>query len=123
MTYTFAIQNTGNVTLYNVGVTDAQAPPSLGSSLGPITCTTGTNGSITLWPQATDSCSATYTVTPADMDNGSITDTAHGEGHPAQLQQAGVRHLDGHGVDDRGRPPSPSRRRPTRPPSRRPARR
>ncbi len=82
MTYTFAMQNTGNVTLHNVGVTDAQAPPSLGSSLGPITCTTGSNGSITLAPGATDSCSATYTVTQADMDNGSITDTGTARGTP-----------------------------------------
>ena len=82
VTYTYAIENTGNVTLHNVGVTDAQAPPSLGSSLGPITCATGTNGSITLWPQATDSCSATYTVTQADMDNGSITDVGTARGTP-----------------------------------------
>ena len=82
VTYTFAIANTGNVTLDNVGVTDAQLAPSLGSSLGPITCTTGTNGSITLAAGDTDSCSATYTVTQADMDNGSITDTATVRGTP-----------------------------------------
>ena len=82
MTYTFAIQNTGNVTLDNVGVTDAQSPPSLAAGLGAITCTTGSNGSITLAPGATDSCSATYTVTQADMDNGSITDTATARGTP-----------------------------------------
>ncbi len=82
MTYTFAIANTGDVALHNVGVTDAQLAPSLGSSLGPITCTTGTNGSITLAPHATDSCSATYTVTQADMDNGSITDTGTVRGTP-----------------------------------------
>ena len=39
VTYTFTITNTGNVTLHSVGVTDAQIAPSLGSSLGPITCT------------------------------------------------------------------------------------
>jgi uncharacterized repeat protein (TIGR01451 family) len=82
VTYTFAIANTGNVTLDNVGVTDAQLAPSLGSSLGPITCTTGINGSITLAAGATDSCSATYTVTQADMDNGSITDTGTVRGTP-----------------------------------------
>jgi uncharacterized repeat protein (TIGR01451 family) len=82
VTYTFAIANTGNVALHNVGVTDTQLAPSLGSSLGPITCTTGTNGSITLAPDATDSCSATYTVTQADMDNGSITDTGTVRGTP-----------------------------------------
>ena len=82
VTYTFAIANTGDVVLDNVGVTDAQLAPSLGSSLGPITCTTGTNGSITLAPGATASCSATYTVTQADMDNGSITDTGTVRGTP-----------------------------------------
>ena len=82
VTYTFTITNTGNVTLHDVGVTDAQAAPSLGSSLGPITCTTGTNGSITLAPGGTDTCSATYTVTQADLNNGSVTDTATAKGTP-----------------------------------------
>jgi uncharacterized repeat protein (TIGR01451 family) len=82
VTYTFTITNTGNVTLSDVDVTDAQAPPSLDSSLGPITCTTGTNGSITLAPQATDTCSATYTVTQDDLLNNAITDTATVTGQP-----------------------------------------
>ena len=82
VTYTFTITNTGNVTLHNVDVTDAQAAPSLDSSLGPITCTTGTNGSITLAPQATDTCSAPYTVTQADLTNNSIDDTATVTGQP-----------------------------------------
>ena len=82
VTYTFTITNTGNVTLSDVDVTDAQAAPSLDSSLGPITCTTGTNGSITLAPGATDTCSATYTVTQADLTNNSITDTGTVTGQP-----------------------------------------
>jgi len=82
VTYTFKIANTGNVTLSDVDVTDAQASPSLDSSLGPITCATGTNGSITLAPAATDTCSATYTVTQADLTNNSITDTATVTGQP-----------------------------------------
>ena len=56
--------------------------PSLDSSLGPITCTTGTNGSITLAPGATDTCSATYTVTQADLTNNSVTDTGTVTGQP-----------------------------------------
>jgi uncharacterized repeat protein (TIGR01451 family) len=80
--YTFTVTNTGNVTLTNVDVTDAQAAPSLDSSLGPITCTTGTNGAITLAPGATDTCSATYTATQADLNNGSVTDTATATGRP-----------------------------------------
>ena len=82
VTYTFTITNTGNVTLSDVDVTDAQAAPSLDSSLGPITCTTGTNGSITLAPGATDTCSATYTVTQADLTNNAITDTGTVTGQP-----------------------------------------
>ena len=82
VTYSFFVTNTGNVPLTNVDVTDAQASPSLDSSLGPITCTTGTNGSITLAPEATDTCSATYTVTQADLANGSIADTATVTGNP-----------------------------------------
>ena len=82
VTYTFTITNTGNVTLSDVDVTDAQASPSLDSSLGPITCTTGTNGSITLAPGATDTCSATYTVTQADLTNNAITDTGTVTGQP-----------------------------------------
>ena len=82
VTYTFTIENTGNVTLSSVGVGDAQAPPSLDSSLGPITCVTGTDGNITLAPGATDVCSATYTVTQADLTNNSVTDTATVTGQP-----------------------------------------
>ncbi len=82
VTYSFAVSNTGNVTLNNVDVTDAQAAPSLDAGLGPISCTTGTNGSITLAPGASDTCSATYTVTQADLTKGSITDTATATGDP-----------------------------------------
>ena len=80
--YTFFVTNTGNVPLTDVDVTDAQAAPSLDSSLGPITCTTGVDGSITLAPEATDTCSASYTVTQADLTNGSIADTATVTGNP-----------------------------------------
>ena len=82
VTYSFTIANTGNVTLSDVDVTDAQASPSLGSNLGPITCVTGTNGSITLPPATTDTCSAPYTVTQSDLSNKSITDTATVTGQP-----------------------------------------
>jgi len=63
-------------------VSDAQSSPSLGSSVGPITCATGINGDIILAPGATDTCSATYTVTQADLANNSIKDTATATGTP-----------------------------------------
>ena len=81
VTYTFTITNTGNVTLHSVGVTDAQMAPSLDSSLGPIVCTPP-NGSITLAPGETDTCTATYTVTQADLTNGHVDDTATASGIP-----------------------------------------
>ena len=80
--YTFAVRNTGNVTLTGVGVSDAQSAPSLGKNLGPITCTPGTNNSISLAPAATASCWASYTVSQVDVDNGSITDTGRVTGMP-----------------------------------------
>ena len=80
VTYTFAVENTGNETLDNVDVTDAQAAPSLDSSLSAITCVDSsdspvTNGSFSLAPGATATCTATYTVTQADLTNGSVSDT------------------------------------------------
>ena len=80
VTYNFAVENTGNETLDNVDVTDAQAAPSLDSSLSAITCVDSsdspvTNGSFSLAPGATATCTATYTVTQADLTNGSVSDT------------------------------------------------
>ncbi len=80
VTYTFAVENTGNETLDNVDVTDAQAAPSLDSSLSALTCVDSsdspvTNGSFSLDPGDTATCTATYTVTQADLSNGSVSDT------------------------------------------------
>jgi uncharacterized repeat protein (TIGR01451 family)/fimbrial isopeptide formation D2 family protein len=80
VTYTFAVQNTGNVTLTDVDVTDAQADPSLDSSLSAISCVDSsdaavTNGSFSLVPGDTATCTATYTVTQADLTSGSVSDT------------------------------------------------
>ncbi len=87
VTYTFVLTNTGNVTLSGVDVTDAQTAPSLDLGLSDITCATGTNGSITLAPGASDTCQATYTVTPADLANGSVADTATVRGDPPGEQE------------------------------------
>ena len=82
VTYSFVVGNTGNVTLDNVDVTDSLLPAT-GSSPGPITCATRSNGSITLTPQETATCTATYTVTQADLDHGRVADTATAVGSTA----------------------------------------
>ena len=65
ITYTFTIQNTGNVTLAGpFSVSD--------SKLGAI----GPCGSGPLAPAATTSCTKDYTIVQADLDAGSITNTA-----------------------------------------------
>ena len=66
--YAFTGTNAGAPTLHNVHVTD------LMTGLSAITCSPGAPA--TLAPGATISCTATYTVTQADVDAGSITNTA-----------------------------------------------
>ena len=63
-------------------MTDAQTAPSLDADLGAITCGTDTNGSFTLAPGATASCTATYTVSQADRDAGTISDLGTVTGTP-----------------------------------------
>ncbi len=84
--YSFAVENTGNVTLTSVGVTDEPTSPagaviatcqSLGSPTG--TCSGATT---TLLPRQTAVFSGTYTVTQADIDQGSIVDHAIATGTP-----------------------------------------
>lgn len=69
--YDFMVTNTGNVTLRNVEVKETEAPPASASSLSAVSCPR-----TTLAPGATVTCTATYTVTQADLDHGSIRDTA-----------------------------------------------
>jgi uncharacterized repeat protein (TIGR01451 family)/LPXTG-motif cell wall-anchored protein len=71
ITYSFAVTNSGNVTLHSVGVTD----PLVG--LSPISCPVST-----LAPNASTTCTATYVVTQADVDAGSIANTATATGTP-----------------------------------------
>ncbi|GAA2190957.1 hypothetical protein GCM10009848_41760 [Micromonospora lupini] len=75
--YRYLVANTGGLTLTNVGVTDVQTPPSSNANLGPITCV-----ATTLAPGATTTCTATYTVTQADLDNDRVADTATARGTP-----------------------------------------
>ncbi|NKI35099.1 DUF11 domain-containing protein, partial [Wenzhouxiangella sp. XN79A] len=69
ISYSFAVTNTGNVTLTNITLND----PLVAVSGGPIP---------SLAPGVTDSTTftASYTLTQADIDNGSFTNTASANG-------------------------------------------
>jgi uncharacterized repeat protein (TIGR01451 family) len=70
--YNYLITNTGNVTLSAVGVVDAHA------GLNGLSCP-----DTTLAPNASETCSATYKVTMADLNAGSIVNTATAQGTPS----------------------------------------
>ena len=88
VTYTFAVKNTGNVDLSAVHVTDTQQPPAGSLASGPtcqsLSSPTGTcsGSSTSLAPGQSASFTATYTVTQADLDHGSINDSATATGTP-----------------------------------------
>ncbi|WP_233353696.1 DUF7507 domain-containing protein [Hellea balneolensis] len=65
LTYSYEIENTGNVTLTNeFEIVD--------NKIGTFVCFTGN-----LIPGQIESCTATYTVTQEDIDNGSVTNDAY----------------------------------------------
>ena len=66
--YTFLVTNTGSTALTAVGVNDSKATVSCPSS--------------TLASGASETCTATYTVTQADVDSGSVVNTATATGTP-----------------------------------------
>ena len=68
LTYSFETQNTGNVTLTGVMITDPL------DGLSALTCTPAQPS--TLAPLAAMTCTATYVVTALDAVNGSVTNTA-----------------------------------------------
>ena len=74
LTYSFAITNTGNLTITGPTVTEAAFSGT--GQLSAITCPPG----VVLLPTDTTTCSATYTVTQADIDSGKITNTATAAG-------------------------------------------
>ena len=88
VTYTFSVKNTGNVDLSGVHVTDTQQPPAGGLTSGPtcqsLSSPTGTcsGSSTSLAPGQSASFTATYAVTQADLDHGSINDSATATGTP-----------------------------------------
>jgi uncharacterized repeat protein (TIGR01451 family) len=70
--YTFTVKNTGYATMTNVRISDTQESPASQSSLSEITPASVAS----LAPGASATFTATYTVTQADIDNGSLKDTA-----------------------------------------------
>ncbi len=112
ITYSFDVTNSGNVTLHSVKVDDTGLP-----GLSAISCP-----HTTLAAGASQTCTATYLTTAADVDAGSVTNhaTAHGDppkaarrlpavlghhhGHPVPRHhrgQVGVsQHVLGRGRDD-----------------------
>ena len=69
--YDYVVTNTGDVTLAAIEVVDAHV------GLNGLSCPDST-----LAPAATETCSATYQVTAADVSAGSITNTATAQGLP-----------------------------------------
>ena len=70
--YSFDVTNSGNVTLTSVQVNDTDLP-----GLSAITCP-----HTTLAAGASQTCTATYLTTAADVDAGSVTNTATARGKP-----------------------------------------
>ncbi len=73
VTYSFGVTNTGNVTVHGIAIEETAFSGT--GALSPITCT-----ATTLAPGASTTCTATYTITQADMDAGRVTNTAHATG-------------------------------------------
>ena len=85
VTYTFAVKNTGNVTLTGLSVSDTQRRSGGRPQYPAVLPHT------TLAPGDGPTCTATYTVTQADMDNGSIDDTATATGNRTRRDNGHVR--------------------------------
>ena len=77
VTYSFLVTNTGNVTLTDVTVNEGKFTGS--GQLSSVTCP---EGAASLAPGADITCTATYTVTQADVDQGSVKNTAAATGTP-----------------------------------------
>src|SRR5206468_3826377 len=70
ISYSYLVQNTGNVTMTAVGVADDKAS---------VTCP-----AVTLAAGASMTCTANYTIKQADLDAGSVVNTAKSSGTPPQ---------------------------------------
>ena len=65
ISYSYLVTNSGNVTLYNISVVDDKAS---------VTCPDTAAG---LAPAGTITCTASYSITQADLDAGSVTNSAY----------------------------------------------
>ena len=79
--YDFLVTNTGNVSLHAISVDDTESAPATQANLTGPTCPVSS-----LAPGDNETCTATYTVTQADLNNGSITDSATASGTPPGSQ-------------------------------------
>jgi uncharacterized repeat protein (TIGR01451 family) len=86
--YKFVATNTGNVSLSSVGITDAQTAPGGALTSGPkcqaLSSPAGScsGSTTTLAPGQSATFTATYTITQADLMNGSVADSATASGAP-----------------------------------------
>jgi hypothetical protein len=88
ISYSFVASNTGNVTLHVVEITDTQTAPAGSLTSGP-TCQSLSNPAgtcsgptTTLLPGQSATFTGTYTITQADLNNGSVNDSATASGTP-----------------------------------------
>ncbi|MFK4729746.1 hypothetical protein ROT00_08685 [Agromyces mediolanus] len=77
ITYTFTVRNTGNATLTDVTVTEGDFSGT--GQLGDIVCPPA---AASLAPGLTVNCTASYTLTQADVDAGGVTNSATATGTP-----------------------------------------
>ncbi|MCD1573177.1 CshA/CshB family fibrillar adhesin-related protein [Agromyces mediolanus] len=77
ITYTFVVTNTGNVPIDDVTISEDAFSGS--GELSEIQCPADR----TVQPDDTMTCTATYTITQADVDSGSLSNTASASGMPA----------------------------------------
>ncbi len=77
VTYSFLVTNTGNVTLTDVEVIEGEF-----SGTGELSAILCPEEASSLAPGAQITCEATYTITQADVDAGTVTNTATATGTP-----------------------------------------
>ena len=98
--YSYVVTNTGRVTLTSVSVTDGMP------GLSEVSCPEST-----LAVAASETCTATYTTTQADVDAGKAQEHRCGDGDPTNRTQGdGLVLVDDSGPPERGRSGSRSRR-------------